>query len=1383
MPEGGDRWIEVSKSAFAHEAAGLEMLRKILPKAAPYRAWTNFEFMDNHGQWHEIDALVLGRRRLHLVELKSYSGELRGTESSWVRKTPGGKIRTQRSPLLVTRRKAQRLATRIEEEARKVAIAHGLNPEKVRRALPFVQESVFLHGSPFTTDLPELAKSSLFGPDGQEKTTGLPGISTRLLEPPTDSRRIDEDLSVIIALALRELGITRRTERDAGSWTITGTPLATGDDWQEWAATHKATQATGRARVVSFRKGTPDNTRAAAYRKIEREYSLLSSLRHESIVAPRDLVQDDDGNTVIVYADTPGYEPLDLALATRTLTAEQQLLILTQIADAVGYAHRNQVAHRGLGPSTVLIHTDDLDAGTVKIRLADWSWAGRVHSADTRSPTMLGTATSSSAPADDVYQAPEDRWAPDADRLALDVFSLGALAYFLLSGGQAPARDRPALLERLRQEQGLDLAASGGRFVDETLRKLVLQATQPSVTKRVETDKKTGRPGFGAQQFATALGDYRHRQQFAPTEQEADPLNPTPGALLNDRFEVVRVLGSGSTARGVLVIDRDHDDRLRVLKVGLDDSAVSRLRDEAEVLTRLAQQQPPVPGVVELIEGPLELAANRTALLLSNGGEQTLADVVRYTPLGEGQLRSWGLELLDSVVALDSAGITHRDIKPSNLGLSKPEGKSRAAKARLALFDFSLSRAPVDQLDAGTPPYRDPFLGTGLRMSFDSAAERYSAAVVLFEMATASTPAYGDGVSDPGVLHDEVTVTPEDFTAGGLSRTRAEALVQFFRIALARSAKSRFDTAAAMREAWAGVFKAHEADSTPRPEEPQPAKRREIAAPARTLDVPTVNVPTITSLSLLAAEFARAAGTKSTTIRRQVVELVLGAHGQSPEDPFVTYQILSPLANVTSGRIAQIFGEFSDLWDKNPQLIATVRELYKRLQNLLEASGGASTPDLLARELIGSMYSDDSSNPQRTALGVLRLLMASQPAPSDDGDADSSTDSTLHMVRRHGSGTVAMISTAAISRRLPAVLSLDAERIVAESSSQGSLLVSPAEAELPLRAATATVLDIAPSEVEIPGHVLLRIAAVGSKEVALSARDELHARELPIVESLRFLLRGLSRSDSFSRAELESRLTARFPALGKALPRRPDLDDVVFGLLPDMHWDGSASRYAFTESVDPASHVPTRHTRTATNQHREPGTTDIEFVLTSSVREHNFRALGIPLGASDAIASALVAQFGAQHIDVTDLLLNELRRRATEAGIDWSEILAADAGAAADRGNLKGFVSQAVPTLIETVSSEGSPVVLTDLTTLAAYGQLGVIHTWADLASPPKHAVWVLVPQREESGGLPGARVDGISLPLNSPEQFVQVRADEVAVLLASPAASQDSSSRLKEHI
>lgn len=69
MTLGDERWIEVTPSQFEHETEGLELVRKLLPDTSPYRAWSNFEFRDSHGRWHEVDLLVLGRRRLHLVEL------------------------------------------------------------------------------------------------------------------------------------------------------------------------------------------------------------------------------------------------------------------------------------------------------------------------------------------------------------------------------------------------------------------------------------------------------------------------------------------------------------------------------------------------------------------------------------------------------------------------------------------------------------------------------------------------------------------------------------------------------------------------------------------------------------------------------------------------------------------------------------------------------------------------------------------------------------------------------------------------------------------------------------------------------------------------------------------------------------------------------------------------------------------------------------------------------------------------------------------------------------------------------------------------------------------------------------------------------------------
>ena len=104
---GQDRWVEVSPSQFSHEAEGLALVREIMPDESPFRAWSNFEFRDSRGRWHEVDLLLLGRGRLHLIELKYYAGTLRGDDQRWAPRRDGGP-RTRRSSWPGARRSTSR---------------------------------------------------------------------------------------------------------------------------------------------------------------------------------------------------------------------------------------------------------------------------------------------------------------------------------------------------------------------------------------------------------------------------------------------------------------------------------------------------------------------------------------------------------------------------------------------------------------------------------------------------------------------------------------------------------------------------------------------------------------------------------------------------------------------------------------------------------------------------------------------------------------------------------------------------------------------------------------------------------------------------------------------------------------------------------------------------------------------------------------------------------------------------------------------------------------------------------------------------------------------------------------------------------------------------
>ena len=104
------RWTSISQSAFEWEREALDFLRKHLPDNEPWRAWSNFEFIDDDGRVNEVDAQVLTPAGLVLIEVKSRPSTLRGDAHSWTWTTEGRPVTTD-NPLPLANRKAKRLAS------------------------------------------------------------------------------------------------------------------------------------------------------------------------------------------------------------------------------------------------------------------------------------------------------------------------------------------------------------------------------------------------------------------------------------------------------------------------------------------------------------------------------------------------------------------------------------------------------------------------------------------------------------------------------------------------------------------------------------------------------------------------------------------------------------------------------------------------------------------------------------------------------------------------------------------------------------------------------------------------------------------------------------------------------------------------------------------------------------------------------------------------------------------------------------------------------------------------------------------------------------------------------------------------------------------------
>ena len=210
------------------------------------------------------------------------------------------------------------------------------------------------------------------------------------------------------------------------------------------------------------------------------------------------------------------------------------------------------------------------------------------------------------------------------------------------------------------------------------------------------------------------------------------------------------------------------DDKEFVLKVALNEDDNARLHEEAEALRSIHSE------FIVAIEQELTMNG-RTVLVLQKAGDKTLAALLGEGGRAESRLAlSLRDDLLSALASLERHGVVHRDIKPDNIGIRSLTKQ----RNQLILFDFSLVRAPLDNINVGTEGYRDPFLKLRKPPRWDLAAERYSAAVTLYEMTLGHgvLPLWGSDKSDPALTNDKLVLDAEKFDPSA-----RDGLVRFLR--------------------------------------------------------------------------------------------------------------------------------------------------------------------------------------------------------------------------------------------------------------------------------------------------------------------------------------------------------------------------------------------------------------------------------------------------------------------------------------------------------------------------------------------------------------------------------------------------------------------------
>src|ERR1700691_930016 len=155
-----------------------------------------------------------------------------------------------------------------------------------------------------------------------------------------------------------------------------------------------------------------------------REARASGVLAHPGIVPVFD-VGDDAGVPFLVMEFVEGRNLADVIKKGERYTLDRVSEIVQQIAEALGYAHRQGVIHRDIKPANILM-TSKAVYGSERPRITDLGIAKLASSDITTTGQLLGTPS---------FMPPEQFTGSPIDGRA-DLFSLGVILYSLATGEQ-----------------------------------------------------------------------------------------------------------------------------------------------------------------------------------------------------------------------------------------------------------------------------------------------------------------------------------------------------------------------------------------------------------------------------------------------------------------------------------------------------------------------------------------------------------------------------------------------------------------------------------------------------------------------------------------------------------------------------------------------------------------------------------------------------------------------------------------------------------------------------------------------------------------------------------------------------------------------------------
>jgi eukaryotic-like serine/threonine-protein kinase len=191
-------------------------------------------------------------------------------------------------------------------------------------------------------------------------------------------------------------------------------------------AVYRATHAFLR-RDAALKVLLPERVSPAASSRFEREVKLTAQLTHRNTVAIFDYGRTPDGVFYYAMEYLEGGDLERLVEYAGPLPPARALWILEQLCGALAEAHALGLIHRDVKPSNVILCERGREGDVAKI--CDFGLVKDLNASGDPALTTKNALTGTP-----LYIAPESILTPEVVDARSDLYSLGALAYFLLTG-------------------------------------------------------------------------------------------------------------------------------------------------------------------------------------------------------------------------------------------------------------------------------------------------------------------------------------------------------------------------------------------------------------------------------------------------------------------------------------------------------------------------------------------------------------------------------------------------------------------------------------------------------------------------------------------------------------------------------------------------------------------------------------------------------------------------------------------------------------------------------------------------------------------------------------------------------------------------------------